>query len=64
MQFDRKLGFWSVFSISVAAGIAGVFVLPGLAAGIAGPWASLSFVLAGVMVLPAVLSKAGRDIKT
>jgi len=58
MQFDRKLGFWSVFSISVAAGIAGVFVLPGLAAGIAGPWASLSFVLAGVMVLPAVLSKA------
>lgn len=36
----------------------GVFVLPGLAAGIAGPWVSVSFVLAGIMVLPAVLSKA------
>ncbi|MCP4867324.1 MAG: amino acid permease [Proteobacteria bacterium] len=36
----------------------GVFVLPGLASGIAGPWVSLSFLLAGFMVLPAVLSKA------
>jgi basic amino acid/polyamine antiporter, APA family len=35
-----------------------VFVLPGLAAGLAGPWASLAFVLAGLMVLPAVASKA------
>ncbi len=58
-QLDRKLGFWSVFSISVGAMLgSGVFVLPGLAAGIAGPWVSLSFLLAGLMVLPAVLSKA------
>lgn len=47
-----------MFSVSVAAGIAGVFVLPGLAVEIAGPWASLSFLLAGLMVLPAVLAKA------
>jgi basic amino acid/polyamine antiporter, APA family len=57
-QLDRKLGFASVFSISIAAGIAGVFVLPGLAAGLVGPWASLVFILAGLMVLPALLSKA------
>jgi len=48
-----------VFSISVGAMLgSGVFVLPGLAAGIAGPWVSLSFLLAGLMVLPAVFSKA------
>ncbi len=35
-----------------------MFVLPGLAAGLVGPWASLAFVLAGVMVFPALLSKA------
>ena len=57
-QLDRKLGFASVFSISIAAGIAGVFVLPGLAAGLVGPWASLAFILAGLMILPALLSKA------
>ena len=57
-QLDRKLGFASVFSISIAAGLAGVFVLPGLAADMVGPWASLAFVLAGVMVFPALLSKA------
>ncbi|MBJ93306.1 MAG: hypothetical protein CMP23_02400 [Rickettsiales bacterium] len=57
-QLDRSLGFWSVVSISVAAGIAGIFVLPGLAAAIAGPWVGLSFVLAGIFILPAVASKA------
>jgi len=58
-QLDRKLGFWSVFSISVGAMLgSGIFVLPGLAAGIAGPWVSLAYLLAGFMVLPAVLSKA------
>lgn len=58
-QLDRKLGFLSVYSIAVGAMLgSGIFVLPGLAAAIAGPWVALSYLLAGVLVLPAVLSKA------
>ena len=56
---ERSLGFWSVFSISVGAMIgSGIFVLPGLAAGKAGPIVVLAYFLAGVIVLPAALSKA------
>jgi APA family basic amino acid/polyamine antiporter len=58
-QLDRSLGLWSVFSIAVGAMLgSGIFVLPGLAAGIAGPWVSVSFLVAGVLVIPAVLSQA------
>lgn len=58
-QLDRKLGFLSVYSIAVGAMMgSGIFVLPGLAAVIAGPWVSLSYLLAGILVLPAVMSKA------
>ena len=58
-QLDRSLGFPSVYSIAVGAMLgSGIFVLPGLAAAIAGPWVALSYMLAGVLVLPAVLSKA------
>jgi basic amino acid/polyamine antiporter, APA family len=58
-QLDRKLGFLSVFSIAVGAMLgSGIFVLPGLAAAIAGPWVSLSYLLAGLLVMPAVMSKA------
>ncbi len=58
-QLDRKLGFLSVYSIAVGAMLgSGIFVLPGLAAAIAGPWVALSYLLAGLLVLPAVLSKA------
>lgn len=43
-QLDRKLGFGSVFSISVGAMLgSGIFVLPGLAAGLAGPWVSADY---------------------
>jgi len=56
---ERSLGFWSVFSISVGAMIgSGIFVLPGLAAGKAGPAVILAYLLAGLIVLPAALSKA------
>jgi amino acid transporter/mannitol/fructose-specific phosphotransferase system IIA component (Ntr-type) len=56
---ERSLGFWSVFSISVGAMIgSGIFVLPGLAAGKAGPAVVFVYFLAGVIVLPAALSKA------
>lgn len=58
-ELDRKLGFPAVFAISVGAMMgSGIFVLPGLAAAKAGPWVALSYLLAGVLVLPAVLSKA------
>jgi amino acid transporter/mannitol/fructose-specific phosphotransferase system IIA component (Ntr-type)/nucleotide-binding universal stress UspA family protein len=58
-QLDRKLGYWSVVSISVGAMLgSGIFVLPGLAAAIAGPWVGLSYLLAGICILPAVASKA------
>lgn len=36
----------------------GIFVLPGIAAEEAGPWVMFSYLLAGLLVLPAVLSKA------
>ena len=36
----------------------GIFVLPGLAAKIAGPAVIVAYLLAGVLVLPAALSKA------
>jgi len=58
-QLDRSMGLGSVFSIAVGAMLgSGIFVLPGLAAAIAGPWVCLSYLLAGFLVLPAVLSKA------
>ena len=57
-SLERSLGFWSVFSISAGAMISGIFVLPGLAAGKAGPAATLAYFVAGLLALPAALSKA------
>ncbi|NIA25253.1 MAG: amino acid permease [Gammaproteobacteria bacterium] len=55
----RELGLYSVITISLGAMIgSGIFVLPGLAAKIAGPAVVLAYVLAGLVVLPAALSKA------
>ncbi|MCP4807587.1 MAG: amino acid permease [Proteobacteria bacterium] len=58
-QLDRNLGFLSVYSLAVGAMLgSGIFVLPGLAAAVAGPYVALSYLLAGLLVLPALLSKA------
>ncbi len=58
-QLDRKLGLVSVFCISMGAMMgSGIFVLPGLAAGITGPKLYLAYLLAGLFAMPAVLSKA------
>ena len=58
-ELDRTLGFWSVFSVAIGAMMgSGIFVLPGLASAIAGPWMALSYLVAGLLVLPAVMSKA------
>jgi amino acid transporter/mannitol/fructose-specific phosphotransferase system IIA component (Ntr-type) len=58
-QLERKFGFWGVFCIAAGAMISsGLFVLPGLAFAKAGPAMVLAYALAGVMVIPAMLSKA------
>ncbi len=55
----RSLGLTSTLAVSIGAMLgSGIFVLPGLAAGKAGPAAALAYVVAGLVVLPAALSKA------
>ncbi|MCP4377981.1 MAG: amino acid permease [bacterium] len=59
MKLKRKLGFWSVFCIASGAMISsGLFVLPGLVFAEAGPGVILAYALAGLMVIPAMMSKA------
>lgn len=56
---ERDLGLYAVVTISIGAMIgSGIFVLPGIAATIAGPAVVLAYLLAGLVVLPAALSKA------
>ncbi len=58
-QLDRTLGLGGVFTLAVGAMLgSGIFVLPGMAAAVAGPWVCLSYLLAGLFVMPAMLSKA------
>ena len=58
-QLERDLGLYATITISVGAMVgSGIFVLPGLAAKIAGPAVVLAYLLAGLLVLPAALSKA------
>jgi amino acid transporter/nucleotide-binding universal stress UspA family protein len=58
-ELERDLGLYATVTISIGAMIgSGIFVLPGKATGIAGPAAILAYLLAGVLVLPAALSKA------
>lgn len=55
----RSLGLYAVLTISIGAMIgSGIFVLPGLAFKIAGPSVILAFFIAGIVVLPAALSKS------
>ncbi|MFB6192470.1 MAG: amino acid permease [Haloarculaceae archaeon] len=58
-DLERDLGLYAVVTVSVGAMIgSGIFVLPGIAFEIAGPAAILAYLLAGLIVLPAALSKA------
>ena len=58
-SLERDLGLYATFTISIGAMVgSGIFVLPGLATGKAGPGAIVAYLLAGVIVLPAALSKA------
>ena len=56
---ERRLGLGAVIAISISAMLgSGIFVLPGLAAGKTGPMVWLAYLVAGLGVLPAALSKS------
>ena len=59
MALKKELGLAGVFCIAAGAMISsGIFVLPGLAFAKTGPAMILAYLLAGVLVVPAMLSKA------
>ena len=56
---ERDLGLPSVLAISIGAMIgSGIFILPALALEIAGPAVVVAYLLAGILVVPAALSKS------
>ncbi len=58
-RLERELNLFDVFAIATGAMLSsGFFLLPGLAAAKAGPSVILAYALAGLLVLPALLSKA------
>ena len=58
-ELRKELGFLGVFCVASGAMISsGLFILPGLAFAKAGPAVILSYILAGVLCIPTVLSKA------
>ncbi len=58
-KLERRLTLTSVVAISIGGMLgSGLFVLPGLAAAKTGPSVWLAYLLAGLCVLPAALSKA------
>lgn len=58
-SLERDLGLYTTITVSIGAMVGvGIFVLPGLAAAKAGPSAILAYLLAGLVALPAALSKA------
>lgn len=58
-ELERNLGLPSVLAISIGAMIgSGIFILPALALKIAGPAVILAYLLAGLLVVPAALSKS------
>ena len=58
-SLERDLGLPTVLAISIGAMIgSGIFILPALALDIAGPSVILAYLLAGVLVIPAAVSKS------
>jgi amino acid transporter len=58
-KLERSLSLWSVVAIGIGGMLgSGIFVLPGLAAAKTGPSVWLAYLLAGICVLPAALSKS------
>lgn len=58
-RLKKELGLFDVFAVSTGAMFSsGFFLLPGLAFAKAGPAVVLAYLLAGVLILPAMFSKA------
>ena len=58
-RLKRELGLADVYAISTGAMFSsGFFLLPGIAAAQAGPAVILAYFLAGILIIPAMLSKA------
>ncbi len=58
-MLKKQLGFFGVFSIAAGAMISsGLFILPGLAFEKAGPAIVISYLLAGLLMIPSMLSNA------
>ena len=58
-SLERSIGLSAVVAISISAMLgSGIFVLPGLAAAKTGPMVWLAYLMAGLGVLPAALSKS------
>lgn len=58
-ELERDLGLPAVLAISIGAMIgSGIFILPALALDIAGPAVIFAYLLAGLLVVPAALSKS------
>lgn len=58
-MLKKQLGFFNVFSIAAGAMISsGLFVLPGIAFAKAGPSIIISYLLAGLLMIPSMLSNA------
>lgn len=59
MELRKELSLLDVFTIASGAMISsGLFVLPGIAFALAGPSVVVAYLLAGVLVLPSLFSKA------
>lgn len=58
-RLEANLGLYGVLAVSVGAMIgSGIFVLPGLAAKLAGPAVVLAYFIAGLIIFPAALSQS------
>jgi len=58
-KLKKELGLFDIFTIASGAMISsGLFILPALAYAKTGPAVVFSYILAGILVLPAILSKA------
>ncbi len=57
-HLERDLGLYTTITVSIGAMMGVLFVIPGLAAAKGGPSVILAFLLAGLLVMPAALSKA------
>jgi len=59
MKTTQKLNFWDIFCIAAGAMISsGLFVLPAVAYKYSGPSMALAYLLAGILMIPSVLSKS------